>query len=188
MSVEDYASAGRDVPTPVVGCPRCRTRLRPDGGYPRLVRYRGQRHHLWVCRGRCTRCRSSHALFPDFVVAHHLDTADTIAAAVHGRGDPTLPASTVAGWRRRWHTNSSDLIDGTSAAFVAVTGTAPTGPGAESVAVLTAALWLAVRDRGGRASTPWRLLNAMSGTSWMARRVKSSWAGASHLPVPARGP
>ena len=64
MTVEDYAGTGRCVQVPVVDCPRCRTRLRPDGSYQRLIRHEGRRHQLWVRRGRCTRCRTSQALFP----------------------------------------------------------------------------------------------------------------------------
>lgn len=161
MSVEEYADVGRAVPVPGLRCPRCRTPLRPDGGYPRRVRLRGRRHQLWVRRGRCARCATSHALLPDFVVAHRLDTTDTIAAALHGQPDPTLPASTVAGWRRRWHTNHPDLVAGTGAALVSFSGTAPAGAAAHSLAALVAALWLAVhttavagRRRRGGSSTP----------------------------------
>lgn len=188
MSVEEYADVGRAVPVPGVRCPLCRTPLRPDGGYPRQVRLRGRRHQLWVRRGRCARCATSHALLPDFVVAHRLDTTDTIAAALNGQPDPTLPVSTVAGWRRRRHTNHPDLVAGTGAALVSFSGTAPAGAAAHSLAALVAALWLAVRDRGGRASTPWRLLNAVTGTTWMACRVNSSWAGVGLVPVAARAP
>lgn len=122
LSVEDYARAGRATPAARFGCPGCRGPLRPEGGYWRQLRHRGVRHRLWVHRARCTPCGRSHALLPDFVVAHHLDSADTIAAAVHGRAESTVPVSTVAGWRRRWRANHDDLVVGTGAALVAFSG------------------------------------------------------------------
>jgi hypothetical protein len=127
-------------------------------------------------------------LLPDFVVAHHLDSADTIAAAVHCLADAAVPASTVAGWRRRWRANHDDLVVGASAALVASSGVAPTGRLASSMPALVGALWLAARDRARTSPTPWRLLNLMTGTTWLAHRVNSSWAGVGLVPVAARGP
>lgn len=71
-----------------------------------------------MLRGRCPGCAASHALLPDFVVAHHLDTADSIGAALLGQPVPPVPAITVAGWRRRWRANEADLVAGTAAAHV----------------------------------------------------------------------
>ncbi len=188
-SVEVYARAGRTVPRVESACPGCRTPLRPESGYWRQLRHRGQRHRLWVHRARCAPCGRSHALLPDFVVGHHLDSVDTIAAAVAGRQpDATLPASTMAGWRRRWRANHDDLVVGTSAALVAVSGVAPTGPGAGSLSALVGALWLAVRDRRRTSLTRWRLLNVMTGMTWAADRVNSSWAGVGQVPVAGRSP
>ncbi len=169
-------------------CPRCRARLGPEGGYWRLVRHRGVRYRLWIRRARCGPCARSHALLPDVVVAQHLDSVDTIAAALQGRDDATVPATTVAGWRRRWAANHDDLLMGSSAALVASSGVTPTGPLAGSLPAVVVALWLAVRDRARTSSTPWRLLNVITGTSWLAERVNSSWAGVGLVPVAARGP
>lgn len=187
-SVEAYARAGRRAPTVESACPDCRAPLRAESGYWRHLRHRGRRHRLWVHRARCTPCGRSHALLPDFVVGNHLDSADTIAAAVAGQPDATLPASTVAGWRRRWRANHDDLVVGTSAALVAVSGVALTGPAAGSLPALVGALWLAVRDRRRTSLTPWRLLNVMTGMTWAPDRVNSSWAGVGPVPVAARGP
>ena len=110
LSVEQYAGAGRATPAPRVRCRRCGAVLQPESGYWRWVRDRGEQVRVWVRRARCRPCARSHALLPDFVVAHHLDTADTIAAAVQGCTDSKVPASTVAGWRRRWRANHDDLV------------------------------------------------------------------------------
>ncbi len=143
---------------------------------------------MWLLRGRCRSCAVSHALLPEFVVAHHLDTADTTGAAVVGQPTPSVPATTVAGWRRRWRTNEADLVAGTAAAHVALAGDVVPDEWAATLAVLVLALWLAARERGAAWATPWRALNGITGMSWMARRVKSSWVGVGCGPVAPRGP
>lgn len=188
VSVERYAAAGRAVPRPPVVCPRCRELLRPEGGYSRQVRVDATRHRVWVLRGHCRTCAVSHALLPEFVVAHHLDTADTIGAAVLGQLTPAVPATTVAGWRRRWRANEADLVAGTAAAHVALAGDVVSDEWAGSLAVLVVALWLAARERGAAWATAWRSLNAITGMSWMAPRVNSSWVGVGCVPIAPRGP
>lgn len=157
------------MPWPSALCPHCREVLRPEGGYSRQVRVEGRRHRVWVLRGRCPSCAVSHALLPEFVVAHHLDTADTIGAALCGQATPAVPATTVAGWRRQWRANEADLAAGAAAAHVALSGTVLTGGRAGSTAALVVALWLAARERGAAAATPWRSLNVITGMSWLAR-------------------
>src|SRR5437588_3205010 len=101
LSVEAYARTARATAPAGAVCPRCCALLRPEGGYWRQIRHFGVRHRVWVHRARCAPCARSHALLPDFVVPHHLDSADTIVAAMRDRSGSTLPASTVAGWSRR---------------------------------------------------------------------------------------
>ena len=187
LSVEEYARGSGRAADPVLLSSLSRS-LRPESGYWRQVRHRGVRHRLWVHRARCTPCASTHALLPDFVVLHHLDSVDTIAAAVSGRTDLCLLATTAAGWRRRWRANHAELVAGISAALVAVSGVAPAGADASSLPALVAAVWLAVRDRARTSLTPWRLLNVMTGTTWLADRVNSSWAGIGRVPHAVRGP
>ncbi len=169
-------------------CPGCRGALRPESGYWRSIRHRGTRHRLWVRRARCLPCGRSHALLPDFVVPHHLDSADDIGAALEGPAHPAVPASTAAGWRRRWRANHDDLVVGASAALVAVSGEAPSDVVAGSLPALVVAVWAAVAGRWRTSPTPWRLLNVMTGTTWLAERVNSSWAGVGLVPVAARAP
>ena len=94
----------------------------------------------------------------------------------------------MAGWRRRWRANGADLVAGAAAAHVALSGTAVTGARAGSLKALVVALWLAGQERGAAWATPWRALNVITGTSWLARRVNSSWAGVGLVPVADRPP
>lgn len=188
VGVDRYAAAGRAVPRPPAPCPRCRERLQPEGGYSRQVRADGRRLQVWVLRGRCPSCAASHALLPEFVVAHYLDTADAIGAALLGQPAPAVPATTVAGWRRRWRANEADLAVGVAAAHVAPSGTVVPDERSGSLATFFVALWLAARARGAAWATAWRTLNAITGTSWLAGRVISSWVGVGLVPVSARAP
>lgn len=122
------------------------------------------------------------------MVRHHLDPAETIAGAITGQHDEILPASTVAGWRRRWRANHNDLVAGVSAALVVFSGVAPSGPAAGSLPELTAALWLAASDRYHTSPSPWQLLNVITGTTWLAERVNSSWVGVGQVPVVGHSP
>ncbi|MHB1911151.1 MAG: hypothetical protein ACYCTI_03745 [Acidimicrobiales bacterium] len=132
---------------------------------------------------------ASHALLPDFVVAHRPDTAETSGAALAGALGSTVPASTVAGWRRRAWANQAALAAGIGAAVLTwsedshVVGADLDLPGHVT------ALWSAARRRTGAGlPRPWRLLNLVTGANWLATRVKSFWMGVGLVPVPARDP
>jgi hypothetical protein len=130
----------------------------------------------------------SHALLPSFVVAHHLDTAETMGAALAGRTGE-VPAPTVAGWRRRLRDNNAALTAGAAAAVVSLGAEAPRVQELEDPSSLVQVLWWAVASRVGmRAPRPWSLLNLVTGSSWLATRVKSSWVGVGVVPIAVRGP
>jgi len=65
-------------------------------GYWRWLRDGGL-HRVWVRRGRCAACRSTHALLPDLVHERRLDSVDVIggalARAVDGTGMRRLAAA-----------------------------------------------------------------------------------------------
>jgi hypothetical protein len=188
ITVKDYAAAGRTVPAPVLRCPRCATVLARDGTYRRWLCHHGARLEILIPRGRCRRCRVSHALLPDFVVAHHTHCVDTIAAAVSGRGGESVAPSTAAGWRRRFAAHHAALAAGVAAAQVAWGGDAPPRTPTPPLVELVVALWQAARRRAGRVPAPWRLWNLVTGTSWLATRVNSTWAGVGVVPVPGPSP
>lgn len=185
QSIDGYIRAGRRVSVPALACPQCRAVLASGGGYHRQLRWRNRRHLIWIQRGYCRRCNVSHALLPDFVVANHLDTVDDIADAVQGLPTP-LPAGTVAGWRRRYRNNTSALNAGIAAVVVAH-GAWPNlrHSIAEKLAMLHSVLETRHQEDF---PTPWRLLNVISGMSWIGHRVKSFWAGVGRVPITARSP
>lgn len=102
----------------------CGQRLAGWGGYWRWVR--GPRtEHVWIRRGRCTGCRRSHALLPDFLLAHRLDEVEVIGrsltlhvSGVSMRGvaeQLAVPLTTARGWQRRFQIRAPAL----AATFVA---------------------------------------------------------------------
>lgn len=184
LSIAAYIRAARTVVAPAARCPACGTGLTPAGGYFRQLRTGGERHQIWIVRRRCQPCDATHALLPDFVIANHVDPVDDIAAAIHG-SVTTLPTTTVAGWRRRFHLNTPALRSGLAAATVAFGGFPTFGEVTEALVELRAVL---VERWDDGFPSRWRLLNVISGMSWMQPRVKSSWTGVGRVPGPARAP
>ncbi len=189
LDVEDYAGAGQTPFPPRLACPDCALPLALDGSYPRVVRHHGHLLRLRIRRGRCGPCGASHALLPDFVVAHRPDTAETSGAALAGAPGSSVPASTVAGWRRRALANHAALVAGVGAAAVTWSDDAHVVGADLDLAGLVMALWSSARWRTGPGlPRPWRLLNLVTGASWLATRVKSFWTGVGRVPVPAGDP
>lgn len=188
FSVASYVARAEGWAPERPSCPTCGGELSKDGTYPRWLRHRGARLRLRIQRGRCRRCGTSQALLPDFVVANHLDSIESIAAALEGHAS-AVPAPTVAGWRRRLGANHAALVAGLRAGALAW-GDDRAAWAEPELSVLVRRLWraAAMRVGPGRLPGPWPLLNVVSGSSWMATRVKSSWTGVGPMPVPVRGP
>ena len=111
LAVSTYLALGRQIEMGDVACPACGRSLIKWGGYWRWVRGPGTAR-LWIRRGRCTVCRRSHALLPDFLFERRLDEASVIgqALALHIAGGLGMrrvaerlgvPMTTARGWRRR---------------------------------------------------------------------------------------
>ena len=180
VSVEECVRVGRRLRPPSQRCPSCRSGLTVQGGYHRQLRHRDGVYRLWVWRGYCRPCDVSHALLPDFVVPHHLDTLDRIFASLDPRVTVDVPASTRRGWQARFGRNRAILTSGCAAAVVALGGEL----GELRVDTLLVAVWAAIRRRSDLLPPPWRILNIMSGGSWLRERVNSSWAGVGRFPLP----
>src|SRR5258708_33042693 len=92
-------------------CPGCGQRLAGWGGYWRWVRGPGT-EHVWIRRGRCTGCRRSHALLPDFLLERRLEEVEVVgrclAPHVTGLGMRNVAArlavtmTTAHHWQRRF--------------------------------------------------------------------------------------
>lgn len=86
VGTEGYERACINHPFPLaeVGaqtCPGCGQRLGGWGGYWRWPRG-SCTQRLWIRRGRCSSCRRSHALLPDFLLDRRLDDAEVIGRAL----------------------------------------------------------------------------------------------------------
>lgn len=180
-SILEMVDAARELRPPLQRCPSCRFELRLQGGYERRIRHLGHIHRLWIWRGYCRGCDRSHALLPDTLVANHLDTVDTIYAVVELSRPVLVPASTQRGWRARYRRNRVVLASGAAATAVAVGG----DPGNDwRLGHLLMVVWLAARRRTDRIPNRWRILNIISGSTWMRERVNSSWLITGTYPRP----
>jgi len=126
FDVSAYVALGRQVEVGEHACPDCGLRLGGWGGYWRWIRGPGT-ERLWIRRCRCSKCRRSHALLPDFLLERRLDEVGVIGHALalsigSGLGMRPLaerlgvPMTTVRDWRRRFQVNALMMV----AALVAV--------------------------------------------------------------------
>jgi hypothetical protein len=81
LDVSAYLALGRQVEVGEHACPDCGQQLSRWGGYWRWLRGSGTQQ-LWIRRGRCSECRRSHALLPDFLLERRLDEVEVIGRAL----------------------------------------------------------------------------------------------------------
>jgi len=162
------------------------------GGYWRWLRASLLIERIWIRRGRCGACRSSHALLPDLVLARRLDDV-----AVIGRGialkvmagvgvravgeDLDVPHTTVRSWWRRFESGSPTLVAHCSALAVALDGTAVTLATSGERAALDAlqVAWQRAHVRFGQSvGDLWRFWSRVSGGQALGTNTTSLWAGA----------
>jgi transposase-like protein len=175
LSVAEYAAAGKRIDVPAQACPGCGIALTGWSGYWRWLRD-GIERHIWIARGRCARCRRTHALLPDFVHARRLDAVDVIGAALEsgiggagmrGVADRLgLAHSTARDWRRRHRARAPALLAHLAAVAVSLGAELRDLPAGVEAAALHAlrALWEQVARRLPRRSPPpWRLWDLVCG-------------------------
>ncbi len=115
-SLSSYVAAGKQIAVPAQSCPGCQRRLTWWAGYWRWARGLGTQR-LWIRRGRCSRCRRSHALLPDFLLERRLDHVEVIGQALalsiaSGLGMRAVaerlgvPMTTARDWRRRFRVHA----------------------------------------------------------------------------------
>src|SRR6266508_5958211 len=81
LDLSAYLVLGRQVEVGEHACPGCGQPLGGWGGYWRWIRGRGT-HQLWIRRLRCSICRRSHAVLPDFLLERRLDEVEVIGWAL----------------------------------------------------------------------------------------------------------
>ena len=171
----EYAAAGRSIEVPALACPDCGRTLIRWAGYWRWLRDRVA-HRVWVRRGRCHACRSTHALLPDLVHERRLDIVDVIggalARAVDGTGMRRLaagmdvPVSTARDWRTRHRARAPDLLALFAPIAVALgddLADLPAGTEQAALAALATAWTRARERRPGGIGGMWRFWNTVCG-------------------------
>jgi hypothetical protein len=191
LDVTGYAAAGRRVAVPAQACPDCGRRLVGWSGYWRWARgpAHGERR-LWIRRGRCSACRRSHALVPDFLLARRLDGVEAIgrglALAVGGLGLRTVaghvgvPHTTARAWWRRLRARAPPLAAALVALAVGLDG-APVALDADGAAAALEALavaWGRARARWGeRVGVLWRFWSRVTGGRALGTTTGAPLAG-----------
>jgi Domain of unknown function (DUF6431) len=177
LDVSAYLALGQQVEVGEQVCPVCGERLGGWGGYWRWVRGPGTQRR-WIRRCRCSTCRRSHAVLPDFLLERRLDEVQAIgqglALSIAGRlGMRTVgeqlgvPMTTARDWRRRFRTHARVLAARLVALAVNLDPTAvllsATDDETSALEALGAA-WLRARTRfGERVSGLWRFWSHISG-------------------------
>jgi len=120
LSVDAYASVGKNVEVPRPDCPDCSAAMIFWSGYLRPLRVLGTCVRLFVRRARCRSCAVTHALLPAFVLSKRLDAAETVGetieAVIEGRSGVRpvawtlgVPHTTARGWLRRFVERSGEI-------------------------------------------------------------------------------
>lgn len=176
LDVAAYLALGQQAEVGKHACPDCGQLLCRWGGYRRWLRGPGT-HRLWIRRGRCSDCRRSHALLPDFLVERRLDEVGVIGRAlvlgvVTGLGmriiadQVGLAMTTTRDWRRRFRVRAPALTPAIVALAVHVDPTPVLLEGdAETTAIQAlGATWQRARGRfGDRVPRLLRFWNLISG-------------------------
>jgi hypothetical protein len=158
------------------------------GSYRRALRLEEEDLQIRVRRARCSSCRVSHGLVPEFVTLGRLDGVEVIGTALEeiasgstiaaAAARPGVPSGTVRGWLRRLRDRADLLARGFLAALVALGCLVPrlSGSGnAIETALSTAraaAAELARRSGGGRR---WHLANRIVGGHLLSTNTDPPW-------------
>jgi hypothetical protein len=151
-------------------------------GYWRYVRARpGVEPKLWIRRGRCTTCKSSHALLPSFLLEARVDPVEVVGTtlwrSVSGVGLRKLaaevgrPHTTVREWRRRHRARARALWSELAALVVSMGGAVPklSGDLEHSALALLGLAWeRGWREHNGQVAGLWPFTSVVTGGRWLA--------------------
>ncbi len=191
LDVSAYVALGQQVEVGEHACPDCGQRLGGWGGYWRWARGPGT-ERLWIRRCRCSRCRRSHALLPDFLFERRLDDVQVISQALalriaSGLGMRPIaerlgvPMTTARDWRRRFRVNALLMVTALVALAVRL-DPAPvllSGTDHERMALeALGATWQRSRTRfGERVPELWRYWSLISGGRALGTNRSPPYAG-----------
>jgi len=186
MTPREFAAAGREVEMPRPHCPNCSARMSFWGFYSRPLRI-GDEIRLLVHRARCSSCRRTHALIPDFVVPGRLDGIEVIGPGIEQMANEAttlavaqragVPYTTARGWRRRFVSRAELLASGFLAATVALGDLVPRLPAGVVEIALCAikAVGSASRRRLGAVGDNWRIANLVVGGHLLSTNTNPPW-------------
>jgi len=189
--VEAYAELGKQVEVPRQPCPVCPLPLTWWGWYQRAARWlvgpgELEERLIWVRRGRCSSCETTHALLPDFLHEWRVDVVEVIGqaleesvekgrATVHTAVRLGLPLATVRNWRSRHRQRAEDLWQGYSQLAVDLGAEFVRLPAGRERAVMRAVKesWEQARGRWGEAAVGglWRWWCRAAGGRPIGRRA-----------------
>jgi len=189
LSVDAYAAAGKLVEVPRADCPSCLEPMTFWSGYSRFVRHEGRAHKIWVPRGQCAPCDSTHALLPGFVAKNRLDSIETIGAALETvvSGEEGVrpvaerlgvPHTTARGWLRRFGRRAASLALSFAALAVELGGEAVTqrgDPRHHALGAMTIAWRAAGALPGWLAVSMWRFASSVCGGTLVATNTNSPY-------------
>jgi hypothetical protein len=144
---------------------------------------------VWVRRGACGSCATSHALLPSFVLMWRLDAVTVIGEvleAVTGGVSGVrpvaacleVPHTTARDWVRRFRTGAEVWAAALGSAVVELAGFAPRLPVEPCRAAVAATgwVWAAVRARAGpSAPSRWPLVSLITGGRLLAAAIDPPW-------------
>jgi hypothetical protein len=186
MTPSEFAAAGREVEMPRPHCPNCSARMSFWGFYSRPLRI-GDEIRLLVHRARCSSCRRTHALIPDFVVPGRLDGIEVIGPGIEQMANEAttlavaqragVPYTTARGWRRRFVSRAELLASGFLAATVALGDLVPRLPAGVVEIALCAikAVGSASRRRLGAVGDNERIANLVVGGHLLSTNTNPPW-------------
>lgn len=160
-------------------------------GYGRFVRDSGGSRKVWLRRGWCGACRTSHALVPSFCLLGRLDVVEVVGEAlsevVGGRSGVRpvaarldVPHTTARDWLRRFARRAGVLTAGFAALVVKLCGVAPVLPADPSHQALgaIALAYVAARSRAGPLLLAlWPFAAVVTGGKLLSTNTDPPWSG-----------
>ncbi|MDA8283810.1 MAG: DUF6431 domain-containing protein [Actinomycetota bacterium] len=187
-AVDAYAAAGRDVEVPKAACPACSAPMGSWSGYFRFVRHDGAVHRVFIPRGICPPCSTTHALLPAFCLRNRLDSTETIggvieAVASAGGVRPAarrhdVPHTTARGWVRLFAARAQRVAVAFAALGVELGGEVEKPPRdllRAALGAIAAAYDAATALPGWIRIGRWRFVAVVCGGSLLSANTNSPW-------------